>query len=105
MIKPGGRPSAIPGVFSTYLKGDLLTVLEACMIFDLKGTAAHRSAISQKSNITPEDWTPFILSYCIKKVASSCGWRNQKRGARGQLPFSESGMTGEIREQATPRGG
>lgn len=34
---------------------------------------AHNNEMSQKIIITPEDWTPFILSYCIKNVASICG--------------------------------
>lgn len=45
------------------------------MILDLKMAMAHSKAISQKISITPEDWTPFLRSSWIKKVASS--WKRE----------------------------
>lgn len=48
------------------------TLFKAEMILDLKMAMAHSKATSQKISIIPEDWTPFLRSSWIKKVASSC---------------------------------
>lgn len=57
-----------------------LTSLKAFIILDLRMTSAHRKAISQKMSMVPEDWTPFLRSSWIRKVASS--WKREKHASR-----------------------
>ena len=46
------------------------------MTFDLKVTVAHSVPTNQKLTITPDDCTPFLLSYWINIVASN--WNTTK---------------------------
>lgn len=42
------------------------------MILDRNGPTAQSTDKNQKTMSTPEDWTPFSLSYWISSVANSC---------------------------------
>lgn len=70
-----------------------ITFFKAEMILDLKMARAQSRATSQKVSIIPEDWTPFLRSSCIKKVASS--WKRkvhkslEKAGPQGPMVLSK----------------
>lgn len=56
-----------------------ITFFKAEMILDLKMARVQSRATSQKVSIIPEDWTPFLRSNGIEKVASSWKGKVYKR--------------------------